>query len=70
MNFGAKVRKFRNSNKWSQTVLSSKTNIPQTTISDIENGRSLPDIRQAINIAKALGIQLTELLEDDEEQTA
>ncbi|MHB8156387.1 MAG: helix-turn-helix transcriptional regulator [Desulfocucumaceae bacterium] len=39
-------------------------NKPQTTISDWETGKLLPDIGEAVKIATALHIRVTDLLEE------
>ncbi len=62
MNFGSKLRDLRKKNNLSQTDLSKLTNIPQTTISDWERGRCLPDIKQAQIIAEAFGLSIKDLI--------
>ncbi|WP_196479863.1 helix-turn-helix domain-containing protein [Clostridium tyrobutyricum] len=60
--FGKNLRKIRINFKWSQKFLSEKTGIPQTTISDIETGKSIANVEQALSISKALDIPLNKLL--------
>ncbi|MGV8149659.1 MAG: helix-turn-helix domain-containing protein [Alkaliphilus sp.] len=62
MSFGKKVRKLRLAKSMSQTKLGELTNIPQTTISDWENSKSLPNIEDAKKIAKVLNVEIAELL--------
>jgi ribosome-binding protein aMBF1 (putative translation factor) len=39
---------------------------PQTTISDWENEKTLPDVDEAVKLVAALGITITELLNEPE----
>lgn len=59
-----KIRSSRKEHGWSQTVLAQKTNIPQTTISNIENGRFSPRINHVYAIAKAFEMTVSEFLND------
>jgi transcriptional regulator with XRE-family HTH domain len=69
--FGTKLRYLRKQLNISQQKLGEKTGIPQTTISDWENNKYLPDINDAAKLAAALKVTLTELLEKPGEiQTA
>jgi len=70
MTFGERMKFRRKLFNWSQAVLSKKTGIPQTTINDLENNKYLPNIAQAKNIASALGVSVSELLDDDEQPEA
>lgn len=45
----------------SQKVLRQKTGIPQSTLSDIENGKSIPNIKDALIIAEALNCRIEDL---------
>ncbi|WP_353096383.1 helix-turn-helix transcriptional regulator [Tissierella praeacuta] len=64
MQLGDKIRTLRLDHKMSQTELGKRTSIPQTTISDWENSKTIPNVEEAIRIAKALGVTVAELLED------
>ncbi|MFA7136194.1 MAG: helix-turn-helix transcriptional regulator [Bacteroidales bacterium] len=61
--FGTKLRYLRKQLNISQQKLGEETGIPQTTISDWENNKYLPNINEAVKLAAALGVTLTELLE-------
>lgn len=66
---GKKIRKLREQKNWSQKELESKSGVPQTTISRLENdtsknGASLNHLQK---IASAFGITVQELLEEEEE---
>lgn len=58
---GKALRFYRKKQRLSQTALSLKVRIPQTTISDFENDKYLPDILQAIRLANALQISIYDL---------
>jgi len=62
MLFGTNLRYFRKKQKISQQELGQLIDKPQTTISDWENGKYLPDIDDAVKIASALGVSVSELL--------
>ncbi|MED0678278.1 helix-turn-helix transcriptional regulator [Aneurinibacillus thermoaerophilus] len=64
-----KVRMVRNSKDMTQNELADKAGIAQAYLSEIETGKTIPSIPVLRRIAKALGITVAELL-DDEEQTA
>jgi transcriptional regulator with XRE-family HTH domain len=61
--FAQIIKKIRASKKISQTELSKKTGFPQTTISDWENDKYLPDIMEAQKLAAVLGVTLSDLLD-------
>jgi transcriptional regulator with XRE-family HTH domain len=64
MTFGQNLKDFRHRKNISQTKLFLKTGFPQTTISDWENDKYLPNIVEAQKLAKALGVRLSKLLRD------
>lgn len=64
--FGKNLRQIRTNLKWSQKLLSEKTGIPQTTISDIETGKSIANIDQALKISKVLKVSIAKLLEPEQ----
>jgi len=61
---GDKIRTLRRKRGWSQEQLGAMVGFSQSKISKIENGDwdSLSDLRL---IAKALGVKLKELIDDD-----
>ncbi len=61
--FGTKMRYLRKKIKLSQQKLGEEINIPQTTISDWENNKYLPNINEAVKLAAALGVSVAELIE-------
>jgi len=64
MTFGQIIRSRRNSKGFSQRYVSTKTKIPQTTLSDWETDKSLPNVVEAYKIASALGCSLNALVKD------
>ncbi|MBU2703780.1 transcriptional regulator with XRE-family HTH domain [Sporomusaceae bacterium BoRhaA] len=62
--FAQIIKKIRASKKISQTELSKKTGFPQTTISDWENDKYLPDVMEAQKLAAVLGVTLSDLLNE------
>lgn len=65
MNFGEKLKYYRQLREMSQAELSRATNIPQTTISDLERNKYLPNIDVFVVITKALHVAMQEFLEDE-----
>ena len=61
---GEKINKYRKALNMSTTTLSKLSGTSQSSISKIENGRSTPDIKTLVNICKALGLTLYEILPD------
>ncbi|MDD4565370.1 MAG: helix-turn-helix transcriptional regulator [Eubacteriales bacterium] len=59
---GEKIKELRKQRGLSQQDLSDKSNVPQTTISDIELNKVIPSIEKVVRIAKALNVPLEELL--------
>lgn len=64
MQLGDKIRALRLQYKMSQTELGKIALIPQTTISDWENSKSIPNVEEIKRIAKALRVTVAELLDD------
>ncbi|MCC5465775.1 helix-turn-helix domain-containing protein [Pelosinus baikalensis] len=62
MTFGENLRKIRKGKRISQTKLFSETGFPQTTISDWENDKYLPDVMEALKLAAVLKVTLSKLL--------
>ena len=54
--FGQTVRAYRMAEEWSLTYAAEKIGISKQQLSDYENGRKLPSIEKAYEIANALGM--------------
>lgn len=61
MNIGDKIRYLRQQQKMTLKELSQKSNVALATLSRIENNKMTGTIESHINIAKTLGVALTEL---------
>jgi transcriptional regulator with XRE-family HTH domain len=59
----AAVRRLRKAKGWTQDDLAAEVGIAQDAVSTIENGRSNPTLIMIEQIAKALGVHLTELFD-------
>jgi transcriptional regulator with XRE-family HTH domain len=56
---------FRKEKGWSQKELSDKAGVSQTYISELEAGKKQPTVLIAQKLATALGITLSELLNEE-----
>lgn len=61
---GARVRTAREELRWSQERLAFESGLHRTYLSQLELGLRNPSICVALRIAKALGISLSDLIED------
>lgn len=66
-NMGRNVRAAREGKGMKQWQLAAAAVMPQTTVSDIELGRRMPNAMEVIQLAHALGVGITTLYrkEDD-----
>lgn len=64
-----KLKTLRESRNLTQVDLAEISGVPQSTISRIESGffKKGPSIDNVVKLAKALGVPVAELLEDDED---
>jgi transcriptional regulator with XRE-family HTH domain len=65
MNVGDKIRKVREAKGLSQKEISAMVNMDQSQYSKIENGKTDPTTGTIEKIAKALGIEISELFVND-----
>ena len=65
MNIGDKIKNAREENKLTQTQASESLMVSRQTISNWENGKSLPDILSLIRMSELYQISLDELLKGD-----
>ena len=65
MSIGKNVRKYRKIKGLTLRKLGEASTLAESTISDIENDKSMPSIKALTRIAKALGVDLDYLLKED-----
>lgn len=65
-----RLRQLRSAKGFSQTKLSKKSGVSQSFIHDLETGQKQPTIKTIHKLARALGIPVSELIEEDEDQSA
>ena len=65
MNIGDKIKNAREENKLTQTQASEYLMVSRQTISNWENGKSLPDILSVIRMSELYQISLDELMKGD-----
>ena len=64
--FGLAVQQARLARGMSQTELAAELGIPQSTISEIENGKSTIYLRRLLSVARITGIEFWASWEDDD----
>ena len=64
MTFGKRIYSLRIKIGKSQKRIEAETSIPQRTLSDWENDKSEPCVSDAVKLASALGISISELIGD------
>lgn len=64
MSIGSKVRQYREAKNWSQEDLALRLDTTQTTISNIESDKNIPNSLLLSNIAKELEVDINDLLSD------
>ena len=66
MEFGEKIQKLRNQNKWTQEQLAEKLYVSRTAVSKWESGKGYPNIDSLKDISKLFKITIDELLSSEE----
>ena len=66
MEFGEKIQKLRNQNKWTQEQLAEKLYVSRTAVSKWESGKGYPNIDSLKDIAKLFNKTVDELLSSEE----
>ena len=66
MEFGEKIQKLRNQNKWTQEQLAEKLYVSRTAVSKWESGKGYPNIDSLKDIAKLFNTTIDELLSSEE----
>lgn len=64
MSLGTRVRQYREAKSWSQDDLAFRLDVTQSTISNIESDKSVPNSLLLSRIAKELGIDMNQLFEE------
>lgn len=65
MTFGEKIQALRKSRGWSQEQLAEQINVSRQALSKWENGTSVPDTNNVVQLAKLFGVSTDYLLLDD-----
>ena len=65
MILGTKIRKLRIQNKWSQEELAYKLNVGQTTVSNFESSKTIPDFLVIQKVCEIFNIGLDYFIEKD-----
>ena len=66
---GYKIKAFREANNLTQEQLADLMNCNFKTIGNLENDRTMPDLRQIINLCDVLGITMDELFSNTLQKT-
>ena len=66
MSLGENIKLYRKKQKLTQVQLADKANISRSYLADVENNRYNPSVDTLKNISIALGVNLNELLSDNE----
>lgn len=64
--FGLAVQQARLARGLTQVELAAELDVPQSTISEIENGKATIYIRRLLGIARVVGLEFTAGWEDDD----
>lgn len=59
---GKRIRALRDQLKWNQSRLAAEAGLAASTLSEIESGRYLPNLRVIVDLARALGVPVDSLL--------
>lgn len=68
MSFGTKIRNLRIKNKLSQEELADRLQVAQTTVSNIESDKSVPDIIIVQRLCEIFGVGIESLLSSEKEK--
>lgn len=66
MSLGENIKLYRKKQKLTQVQLADKANISRSYLADVENNRYNPSVDTLKNISNALGVNINELLSDNE----
>lgn len=65
-----RLKALRTSKDWSQMELSRRSGVSQSFINDLEAGTKQPTLTTLKKLANALGVSVSELLEEDQSATS
>lgn len=63
--FGRRVKLLREAKKWNQERLAAEARIHRSYLAGIERGSRNPSLQNIAKIARALGVPITSLFEED-----
>ncbi|WTQ38499.1 helix-turn-helix domain-containing protein [Nocardioides sp. NBC_00163] len=63
--FGLAVQQARLASGMTQTELADAVGVPQSTVSDVESGKSTIYVRRLLDMMRATGVELTATWEDE-----
>lgn len=66
MSLGENIKLYRKKQKLTQAQLADKANISRSYLADVENNRYNPSVDTLKNLSTALGVNLNQLLSDNE----
>jgi transcriptional regulator with XRE-family HTH domain len=65
MSVGTKIRRLRLQNKWSQEELAHKLNVAQTSVSNFESNKTIPDFLVMQKVCEVFEVDFEYFLEDN-----
>lgn len=68
MDLGLRIKKYRTQQKRTQQDIADQCGFSKSLISKIENGKVVPPIATLVKIGQALGVKVSNLLDDDRHQ--
>ncbi len=68
MDVGTKIRKLRLQNKWSQDELAHKLNVAQTSVSNFESNKTIPDFLVMQKVCEVFEVGFEYFVEKDNEK--
>ena len=68
MNVGTKIRRLRLQNKWSQEELAHKLNVAQTSVSNFESNKTIPDFLVMQKVCEVFEVGFEYFVENENEK--
>ena len=68
MSVGTKIRRLRLQNKWSQEELAHKLNVAQTSVSNLESNKTIPDFLVMQKVCKVFEVGFEYFVENENEK--